>query len=66
MKLNKVCSDDGTCTKMLKQSYLKLNYVITQFICDKMAYFCCFSLGENLDFLQNSFITLTAGVKLVP
>ena len=52
-KLNKVCSDDWTCTKMLKQCYLKLNYIQTLFICSKMAYSCCFSLEGNLDFLES-------------
>ena len=28
-----------------------------------MAYSCCFSLGENLDFLQNSVITLTTDLS---
>ena len=51
-KLNKVGSDDWTYTKMLKQCYLKLNYIRTLLSCSKMANSCCFSLGENLDFLD--------------
>ena len=51
-KLNKVGSDDWTYTKMLKQCYLKLNYIKTLLICSKMAYSCCFSLGGNLDFID--------------
>ena len=34
------------------------NYTQKLFI--EMAYSCCFTLGENLDFLQKSFITSTA------
>ena len=51
-KLNKVCFADWTCTKMLKQCYFQLNYIQTLFICSKMVYSCCFSLGGNLDFLD--------------
>ena len=48
----------------------KQNYPLKQFIPFWMAYFYCFSLGENLDlpdFLQKSFITSTTRVhhKLV-
>ena len=38
-------------------------YTLKLFIAYKMAYTCCFSLGENLDFpqfLQKSLITSTA------
>ena len=38
------------------------NYTLTMFITFKMAYSCCFSLGENLDFpdfFQKSLITST-------
>ena len=37
-KLNKVCCDDCTCTKMITQCYFKLNYIRTLLICSKMAY----------------------------
>ena len=60
--LHKVCADDSTITKMLKQCYIKLNCIRTLLICSKMAYFGCFNLGGNLDFLdflQKSFITST-------
>ena len=57
-KLNKVCSDDWTCTKRLKQCYLKLNYMRTKLICSKMFFSCCFSLGENLDFIQKKFYNI--------
>ena len=40
------------CTKTLKQCYFQLNYIQTLFICSKMVYSCCFSLGGNLDFLD--------------
>jgi len=53
-KLNSVCSDDWTCTKMLRQCYFQLNYTQTLFIGSKMAYSCCFSLGGKLDFLDSS------------
>ena len=49
-KVNKVCSNAWTSTKM--RNTLKL------FIDFKMAYACCFSYGENLDsqkFLQNFY-----------
>ena len=49
-KLNKVGSDDWTYTEMLKQCYLKLNYIRTLL--------SCFSLGENLDFLQKKFYNI--------
>ena len=61
--LNKARSDYWTCTKMLQQCHLKLNLIRTLLICSKMAYSCCFSLGENLDFLQNSVITLTTDLS---
>ena len=41
--LNKIYSDDWTCTKMLTQCYFKLNYIRTLLICSKMANSCCFS-----------------------
>ena len=43
----------------------KQNFTIKVFIAFKMAYKCCFRLGENLDFpdfLQKSFITSTTGL----
>ena len=52
-KLNKVCSGDWTCTKMLRQCYFKLHSIRTLLICSKMAYSCCFSFGRNLDFLDS-------------
>ena len=54
------------CTKTLKQCYFQLNYIQTLFICSKMVYSSCFSLGGNLDFLgflQKSFITSTTKAK---
>ena len=51
-KLNKVCCDDWTCTKILTQCYIKLNYIRTLLICSKMGCSCCFSLGGNLNFLD--------------
>ena len=41
-------------------------YTQKLFIAFKMAFYCCFSLRGNLnflDFLQKSFITLTAGLN---
>ena len=46
---------------MLKQCHLKQNYTLKLLIPFKMAYSCCFGLRGNLEFLQKSFITLTAG-----
>ena len=40
----------------------KQNYTLELFIALEMVYYCCFSLGGNLyflDFLQKSFITST-------
>ena len=37
---------------MLRQCYFKLKYIRTLLICSKMAYNCCFSQGEKLDFLE--------------
>ena len=42
----------------------KQNYTLELFIALEMVYYCCFSLGGNLDFLdflQKSFITSTTG-----
>ena len=39
----------------------KQNYSLNLFIAFRLAYFCCFSFGGNLDFLQKSFITSTTG-----
>ena len=36
----------------LKQCCFQLNYIQTLFICSKMVYSCCFSLGGNLDFID--------------
>ena len=36
--------------KKLKQCYFKQKYALDLFIAFKMAYFCYFSFGENLDF----------------
>ena len=33
----------------------KQNYTIQMFLTFKLAYYCCFSLGGNLDFLQKKF-----------
>ena len=48
---------------MFTQCYFKLNFIRTLLICSKMAYSCCFCLGGNLDFLQNSVITLTTDLS---
>ena len=37
---------------MLKECYFKQNYTPKLFIAFKMAYYCHFSLGGNLDFLD--------------
>ena len=53
---------------MWKQCYFRQNYTLKLCIAFKMAYSCCFSLGENpdnVDFLQKSFITLTSGAETV-
>ena len=49
-KLDKVWSDDWAYTKILKQCYFPLNYIITLFMCSKIAYSCCFGLGYILIF----------------
>ena len=67
-KLNKVCSNVWTCTKMCENyAILNQNYTLELFIDLKMAYFCCFGWRGNLDFpdfLLKSFITSTAGLIL--
>ena len=50
--------------KCQHNAIFKQNYALKLFITFKMAYYCCFSLGGNLDFpdfLQKKFITLTTG-----
>ena len=34
------------------QAIIKLNYTLELFITLEMVYYCCFSLGGNLDFLD--------------
>ena len=50
-KLNKVCSDVWTCTKMWKQwtLLLKQNYTLEMRSAFKMVYSCCFSLEKVLN-----------------
>ena len=63
-KLNKVCSDVWTCTKMGKLCFLKLNYTILYFFIS-----CCFSYGgdlEFLDFLQKKFYNINYWTKTWP
>ena len=43
----------------------KQNYTLELFIALEMVYYCCFSIGGNLDFLQKSFITSTTGESSV-
>ena len=50
-KLNKVCCDDWTCTKMLTQCYFKLNYIRTLFVL-KWPILAVSAKGGNLDFLD--------------
>ena len=48
--------------KCVNNAIFKQIYTLKLLIAFKMAYSCCFSLGENLDFpelLKKSFITLT-------
>ena len=66
-KMKKVCSDVWTCTKMLKECYFKQNYTPKLFIAFKMAYYCHFSLGGNLDsldFLQKKFYKINYRVGI--
>ena len=49
--MNKVCSDDWTCTKMLTQCYFKLNYIRTLFVL-KWPILAVSAKGGNLDFLD--------------
>ena len=49
-KLNKVCSNVWTCSKMWKQCYFKQNNALELFISLKMAISCCFGLRGSLDF----------------
>ena len=36
----------------------KQNYTLELFIALEMVYYCCFSLGGNLDFLQKKFYNI--------
>ena len=50
--------------KCENQAIFKQNYTLELFIALEMVYYCCFSLGgnlENLDLLKKSFITSTTG-----
>ena len=40
---------------MPKLGYFSQNYPLEMFIALEMVYYCCFSLGGNLDFLQKKF-----------
>ena len=60
-KLKKVCYNVWICTKMWKLGYFLAKLTLELFIALEMVYYCCFSSGGNLDFLQKSFITLTTG-----
>ena len=47
--------------KVKNNAIFKQNYALKLFIAFKMAYFCYFSFGENLDFpdfLQNKFYNI--------
>ena len=50
--------------KCENNAIFKQNYTLELFIALEMVYYCCFSLGGNLDFLdflQKSFTTSTTG-----
>ena len=38
--------------KNVKVGYFNQNYILELFIALEMVYYCCFSLGGNLDFLD--------------
>ena len=55
--------------KCENQAIFKQNYTLELFIALEMVYFCCFSLGGNLDFLhflQKRFIISTTGQFFLP
>ena len=44
--------------KMLKLGYFEQNYTVELFIALEIVYYCCFSLGGNLDFLQKKIFKI--------
>ena len=45
--------------------FFKQNYAAKLFITFKKAYYCCFSLGGNLDLLQKKFYNINYWCKLL-